>query len=147
MKPIALFGSFALLLAGCATPTTIDLVIAREMRKAEAKVEQKDLRQHSMTDLDGDGIADDVVLFVLYGAHGGHRSDDFLAVRSSHSGRWTSFLVGAQGDRWVRSFESVPGGLRFSTLEYGPDDPSRSPSIESSVTFIWSHDELREVQP
>ena len=91
----------------------------------------------TLSDLDGDGIDDFVVVFTVEGAGGGgNNSTQYLLVLASRSG-WqpVEARVGARGERTVESVEVSKGTLRLHVLKYGRGDAMCCPSRPASVRY------------
>jgi hypothetical protein len=119
----------------------LDAAVDREIGSEIAKDggdEYKDARQILLTDLNGDGTNDAVVLYTIEGQGGGNGYFQSLATFYSSPGGWVhrGKLVVGQG---VQSVEvSGPQTLRVKVLTVGPDDANCCPSVESIQKFTWN---------
>lgn len=115
----------------------IDREIASEIAK-DGGDEFKDARKVLLTDLNGDGTNDAVVLYTIEGQGGGNGYFQSLATFYASPGGWVhrGKVVVGQG---VQSVEIIgPQTLSVKVLTVGPEDPDCCPSIESIQKFTWN---------
>lgn len=115
----------------------IDRSIASEIAK-DGGDEFKDARKILLTDLNGDGSNDAVVLYTIEGQGGGNGYGQTLATFYASSGGWESrgnFAVG----KGVQSVEVTgPQTLSLKVLTVGPEDADCCPTIESTQQLTWN---------
>jgi hypothetical protein len=101
----------------------------------------------TLSDLDGDGKDDFVVVFGIEGSGGGGNSvTQYLAVFGSASA-WTPRVVkcGERGERLVESIKSVSNReVVLAIRPYRPKDPMCCPSGHATVTFRLEGEKLVE---
>ncbi len=115
----------------------IDREIASEIAQ-DGGEEYKDARQIILTDLNGDGTNDAVVLYTLEGQGGGNGYFQSLATFYATPQGWIhrAKLVVGSG---VQSVEVIaPQTLAVKMLSVGPDDANCCPSVESTQKFTWN---------
>jgi hypothetical protein len=120
-----------------ALETAVDREIANEISK-DGGDEFKDNRQIFLTDLNGDGTNDAVVLYTIEGQGGGNGYFQSLATFYASSGGWVhrGKVVVGQG---VQNVEVIgPQTLRLTVLTVGPDDANCCPTVESIQKFTWN---------
>jgi hypothetical protein len=122
---------------GSVLEAAVDREIANEISK-DGGDEFKDNRQIFLTDLNGDGTNDAVVLYTIEGQGGGNGYFQSLATFYASSGGWVhrAKVVVGQG---VQSVEVIgPQTLRLTVLTVGPDDANCCPTVESIQKFTWN---------
>src|SRR5258706_1693075 len=107
-----------------ASPEVEDLIArkARELRYAEYCQFR---RYEALSDVDGDGKDDFIVLFTVEGPDGGNDHVSFMAVflSGSSSGRAIVVETGRRGVRDPVGIEARRGEVDLGSLEYRPHDP------------------------
>jgi hypothetical protein len=115
----------------------VDREIANEIAK-DGGDEFKDARQILITDLNGDGTNDAVVLYTIEGQGGGNGYFQSLATFYASPGGWVhrGKVVVGQG---VQNIEVIgPQTLSLKVLTVGPDDADCCPSVESIQKLTWN---------
>ena len=102
-----------------------------------------------MSDVDGDGVEDFVVLFSVENVHGsGNNTTQVLAaLTSTLAWRAVTIEVGWRGRREVRSILRGPGrSIPLETLSYGPADAVCCPSVKGTAVVEFRDGELRPLK-
>jgi hypothetical protein len=131
-----------LLLAALTAPTCttsdrrVEELISTKMRELGG-IEYCQYRMYeSMADIDGDSVADFLVVFTVEAPAGGNNSTQFLAAFASGSNWAPSVVQVAQrGQRIVEGVKADGRTIVLQTLEYGKGDAMCCPSIESEARF------------
>jgi len=124
-----------------AQPPSLEAAVDREITNELAKDggdEFKDARQILLTDLNGDGNNDAVVLYTIEGQGGGNGYFQSLATFYASPGGWVprGKAVVGQG---IQNVEVIgPQTLSLKFLTVGPDDADCCPSVESIQKFTWN---------
>lgn len=120
-----------------ALEAAIERAIASEIAK-DGGDEFKDARKILLTDLNGDGANDAVVLYTIEGQGGGNGYGQTLATFYASSGGWESRGNVAVGNG-VRSVEVTgPQTLSLKVLTVGPEDADCCPTVESTQILTWN---------
>ncbi len=105
-------------------------------------------RYETMSDVDGDGVDDFVVVFGIEGRNGGGNDiTQFLAVFGSRAA-WKPRVVecGGRGTRLVDEIEGASDGIVVMTASvYREKDPMCCPSGETRIAFRIDGEKLVEV--
>jgi len=126
----------------------VEAVIAAEVRELKGQERCQYRRYETLSDVDGDGRPDFVVVFSVEGMSGGNDVKQFLALLPSSS-QWTARVVecGARGTRLVETIEVKERSILLHTSEYRPGDAMCCPSGKGVATFRVEGKGLVEVKP
>jgi hypothetical protein len=124
---------------------------AAEVRGAE----YCEFRKIARGDINGDGIADLIVVFTVEGACDGDKKTPAGACGNHHETYMQAFLgkelkevpllmVGSRGERAITGIIVKKGVIEAETLTYGKNDPMCCPSIKGKTRFVLTKDVIRE---
>ncbi|WP_313401301.1 hypothetical protein [Stenotrophomonas sp.] len=111
--------------------------------------ENVEARKFAEGDLNGDGVSDKAVLFVLEATNGGNAYATHLAVFVREAGALTyadSLPVSGYGEG-VQDFTVQDGAVAMKILVQGPDDATCCPSVEKNVSYVLQRGKLIEAKP
>ena len=114
-----------------------DVIVARQRELRGQEICQYRLYE-TLSDVDGDRVADFLVVFTIEGVEGSaNNSIQFLALFTSRAA-WRPVVVevARRGKRVVRSIHAVVGVVDLGTLEYAPPDPMCCPSRTGSLRVV-----------
>lgn len=111
--------------------------------------ENVEARKFAEGDLNGDGVSDKAVLFVLEATNGGNAYATHLAVFVREAGALAyadSLPVSGYGEG-VQDFGVQEGAVAMKILVQGPDDATCCPSVEKNVSYVLQRGKLIEAKP
>ena len=125
----------------------VEAVIAAQVRELKGQERCQYRRYETLSDVDGDGHPDFVLVFAIEGMSGGNDVKQFLALLPSAS-QWTARVVecGARGTRLVETIEVKERAILLHTSEYRPGDAMCCPSGKGVATFRVEGKGLVEVK-
>lgn len=100
--------------------------------------ENVEARKFAEGDLNGDGVSDKAVLFVLEATNGGNAYATHLAgfVREAGALKYADSLPVAGYGEGVQQFAVQEGGVAMKILVQGPGDATCCPSAEKNVSYL-----------
>lgn len=111
--------------------------------------ENVDARHTEEGDINGDGVSDKVVLFMLDATNGSMSYSTHLAAFVREDGglrHVDSRLVAGYGEA-VEELGVQDGMLMMKILVQGPDDPTCCPSVEKNVSYLLHNGKWIETKP
>ena len=133
--------------AAAPVESVINEALAREAFIFNQSEEDVEARRFADGDLNGDGVSDRAVLFVLEATNGGNAYATHLAVFVREAGALAyadSLPVSGYGEG-VQGFTIQEGTVAIKTLVQGPDDATCCPSVEKNVSYVLHNGKLTEV--
>ncbi|MEA5667133.1 hypothetical protein VA603_06235 [Stenotrophomonas sp. MH1] len=129
--------------------TVINEALTRVAFTFDQSEEDVEARRFAEGDLNGDGVSDKVVLFVLQATNGGNAYATHVAGFVSEGGvlRYTDAIPVAGYGEGVQEFSVQDGTLTMRILTQGPDDPTCCPSVEKRVSYLLHHGKFIEANP
>jgi len=127
----------------------INEALARQAFIFDQADENVEARKFAEGDLNGDGVSDKAVLFVLEATNGGNAYATHLAVFVREAGALTyadSLPVSGYGEG-VQDFTVQDGAVAMKILVQGPDDATCCPSVEKNVSYVLQRGKLIEANP
>ncbi|MEL6098783.1 hypothetical protein [Stenotrophomonas maltophilia] len=135
--------------AAAPVESVINEALAREAFIFNQSEEDVEARRFADGDLNGDGVSDRAVLFVLEATNGGNAYATHLAVFVREAGALAyadSLPVSGYGEG-VQGFTIQEGTVAIKTLVQGPDDATCCPSVEKNVSYVLHNGKLTEAKP
>lgn len=132
---ISLSASFAS--AQGADKAAIDKFIAGEATLAHGE-EYPDARKVLTGDLNGDGVAETVVLYTIEGQNGSNNHTQYLAAFTRANGRLVHLTHTSVGSKSYRDVEldSISNGLiNLTTMGFAKNDPSCCPTLKGKAGY------------
>lgn len=129
--------------------SVINEALARQAFIFDQADENVEARKFAEGDLNGDGVSDKAVLFVLEATNGGNAYATHLAVFVREAGALTyadSLPVSGYGEG-VQDFTVQDGAVAMKILVQGPDDATCCPSVEKNVSYVLQNGKLIEAKP
>ena len=127
----------------------INEALARQAFIFDQADENVEARKFAEGDLNGDGVSDKAVLFVLEATNGGNAYATHLAVFVREAGALAyadSLPVSGYGEG-VQDFTVQEGAVAIKILVQGPDDATCCPSVEKNVSYVLQNGKLIEAKP
>ena len=127
----------------------INEALARQAFIFDQADENVEARKFAEGDLNGDGVSDKAVLFVLEATNGGNAYATHLAVFVREAGALAyadSLPVSGYGEG-VQDFGVQEGAVAMKILVQGPDDATCCPSVEKNVSYVLQRGKLIEAKP
>lgn len=128
--------------------SVINEALARQAFIFDQSDEYVEARRSIEGDLNGDGVSDRAVLFVLEATSGGNAYASHLAVFVREAGALTyadSLPVSGYGEG-VEGFTVQEGTVAMKILVQGPDDATCCPSVEKNVRYALHNGKLIETR-
>jgi len=141
-------GSVQLVYSQARETAIIDRHISRQA-KSQSCEEFPDARKTLRGDVNGDHIADIVVLYTLEGCDGANNYSQSLAVflRKGRAIQYaTDAAVGGKLDRNVDLMSISGGRINLDTMGYRSNDPACCPSRKGKTKYVFSKGKLREIK-
>jgi len=135
--------------AAASDESVINDALARQAFIFDQADENVEARKFAEGDLNGDGVSDKAVLFVLEATNGGNAYATHLAVFVREAGALTyadSLPVSGYGEG-VQDFTVQDGAVAMKILVQGPDDATCCPSVEKNVSYVLQNGKLIEAKP
>jgi alpha-L-fucosidase len=125
----------------------VEAAIAAKVRELKGQERCQYRHYETLSDVDGDGRPDFIMVFAVEGMDGGNDVKQFLLVSPS-AGQWTSRITecGARGTRLVETIEVKERVVVLHTSEYRPTDAMCCPSAKGVATFRLEGQGLVEVK-
>ena len=135
--------------AAAPVESVINEALARDAFIFNQSEEDVEARRFAEGDLNGDGVSDKVVLFVLQATDGGNGYATHLAVFLKEGNGLTyadSLPVSGYGEG-VQEFAVQGGMVVMKILVQGPGDATCCPSVEKNVSYVLHTGKLIEAKP
>ncbi|MBH1826828.1 hypothetical protein I5W35_06795 [Stenotrophomonas maltophilia] len=134
--------------AAASDESVISEALARQAFIFDQADENVEARKFAEGDLNGDGVSDKAVLFVLEATNGGNAYATHLAVFAREAGALAyadSLPVSGYGEG-VQDFTVQEGSVAMKILVQGPDDATCCPSVEKNVSYVLQNGKLIEAK-
>lgn len=134
--------------AAAPVESVINEALARDAFIFNQSEEDVEARRFAEGDLNGDGLSDKAVLFVLQATDGGNGYATHLAVFAREAGALAyadSLPVSGYGEG-VQDFTVQEGSVAMKILVQGPDDATCCPSVEKNVSYVLQNGKLIEAK-
>ena len=135
--------------AAASDESVISEALARQAFIFDQADENVEARKFAEGDLNGDGVSDKAVLFVLEATNGGNAYATHLAVFAREAGALAyadSLPVSGYGEG-VQDFTVQEGSVVMKILAQGPGDATCCPSVEKNVSYVLHNGKLIEAKP
>jgi len=135
------------LMASASDETVINEALSREAFIYNQSEEDLEARQFAEGDLNGDGIEDKVVLFVLQATNGGNAYATHVAgfVKEGAVLQYADAIPVAGYGEGIQEFAVRNGMLTMTILVQGPGDATCCPSVEKHVSYLLHNGKWIEV--
>ena len=129
--------------------SVINEALARQAFIFDQADENVEARKFAEGDLNGDGVSDKAVLFVLEATNGGNAYATHLGVFVREGGALMyadSLPVSGYGEG-IQGLIVQEGVVAMKVLVQGPDDATCCPSVEKNVSYVLQRGKLIEAKP
>lgn len=135
--------------AAASDESVINEALTRQAFIFDQADEDVEARKFAEGDLNGDGINDKTVLFILEATSGGNAYATHLAVFFREAGAlaYADSLPVSGYDEGVQDFTVQEGAVAMKILVQGPDDATCCPSVEKNVSYVLQNGKLIEAKP
>lgn len=135
--------------AAASDESVINEALARQAFIFDQADENVEAKKFAEGDLNGDGVSDKAVLFVLEATNGGNAYATHLAVFVREAGALAyadSLPVSGYGEG-IQGLIVQEGVVAMKVLVQGPDDATCCPSVEKNVSYVLQRGKLIEAKP